>query len=98
MYENEGGAPPKENPSPRLPRVILKPTSQSGQQDQQDHLGTNQADRGALGKPGTPPLTTEFLKYFFLTVEPQDTTREKKVKRLIEKFENHKHKESFVQD
>ena len=31
-------------------------------------------------------------------VEPQNTTREIKVKRLIEKFENHKHKESFIQD
>ena len=32
------------------------------------------------------------------TVEQQNTTRENKVKRLIEKFENHKHKESFIQD
>ena len=32
------------------------------------------------------------------TVEQQDTTRENKVKKLIEKFENHKHKESFLQD
>ena len=30
-------------------------------------------------------------------VEPQNTIRENKVKRLIEKFENHKHKESFFQ-
>ena len=31
-------------------------------------------------------------------VEQQDTTRENKVQRLIEKFENYKHKESFLQD
>ena len=31
-------------------------------------------------------------------VEQQDTTRENKVKKLIEKFENHQHKESFRQD
>ena len=31
-------------------------------------------------------------------VEQQNTTRENKVKRLIEKFENHKNKESFIQD
>ena len=31
-------------------------------------------------------------------VEQQDTTREKKVKKLIEKFENHQHKESSFQD
>ena len=30
-------------------------------------------------------------------VEPQNTIRENKVKRLIEKFENHKHEESFIQ-
>ena len=31
-------------------------------------------------------------------VEPQNTIRENKVKRLLEKFENHKHKESFIRD
>ena len=31
-------------------------------------------------------------------VEQQETTRENKVKKLIEKFENHQHKESFLQD
>ena len=31
-------------------------------------------------------------------VEQQNTTRENKVKRLIEKFENHKRKESSIQD
>ena len=31
-------------------------------------------------------------------VEQQDTTRENKVKKLIEKFENHQHKESSFQD
>ena len=31
-------------------------------------------------------------------VEPQNTTRENKVKRLIEKFENHKNKNSLIQD
>ena len=31
-------------------------------------------------------------------VEQQNTKRENKVKKLIEKFENHKHKKSFIQD
>ena len=31
-------------------------------------------------------------------VEQQHTTRENKVKRLTEKFENHKHRKSFIQD
>ena len=31
-------------------------------------------------------------------VEQQDTTRGNKVKKLVEKFENRQHKESFLQD
>ena len=31
-------------------------------------------------------------------VDQQNTTRETKVKKLFEKFENHIHKESFIQD
>ena len=31
-------------------------------------------------------------------VKQQDTTRENKVKKLLEKFENHQQKESFLQD
>ena len=31
-------------------------------------------------------------------VEPQNITRKNRVKRLIEKFENHTHKESFIRD
>ena len=31
-------------------------------------------------------------------VKQQNTTRENKVKKLIEKFENHQHKDSFLQD
>ena len=31
-------------------------------------------------------------------VEQQDTHRKDKVKKLIEKYENHPHKESFIQD
>ena len=34
----------------------------------------------------------------FSTDEQQDTTRKNKVKKLIEKFENHQHKESFFHD
>ena len=63
----------------------------------QDHLGTHQAIRRVAEKPGTTPLTTEFLAYH-LTVEQQDTSGENKVKKLIEKFENHQHKESFLQN
>ena len=62
----------------------------------QDHLGTHQAIRRVTGKLATSWIT-EFLAYHLSTVEQQDTTCNK-VKKLIEKFEKHQHKESFLQD
>lgn len=50
----------------------------------QEHLVANQAERIS----GVP----------LSAVEQQDTHRKDKVKRLIEKFENHPNKESFLQD
>ena len=38
----------------------------------------------------------EFLEYLFL--QSNSTTRENKVEKLIKKFENHQHKEYFLQD
>ena len=64
----------------------------------QEHLVTNQADQNVPGRPGASPWITEFLVYLFSTVEQEDTHRKDKVKKLIEKFENHPNKESFLQD
>ena len=64
----------------------------------QDHLGTRRATRKIAVKSVTTPWITEYLEYLFLQSSSRNTTRENKVKRLIEKFENHKHKESFIQD
>ena len=63
----------------------------------QDHLGNHQAIRKVAVKSVT---TLDHRKSRVLpsAVEQQDTPRGNKVKKLIEKFENHKHRESFLQD
>ena len=60
----------------------------------QDHLGSHQTIRRTCSNTVDCRISGVLLS----TVEQEDTTRENKVKRLIEKFENHKHEESFIQD
>ena len=86
----------------RLSLVVLKANSHSGQQDQRDQdarsfwdppnesksyreTWNNAVDNRILGTP-------------ISTVEQQDTNRQFKVKKLIEKFETNQHKDSFLQD
>ena len=88
--------------TPRLPRVVFKSNSQCGQQD----LRSRDA-RSSWDPPSGPKSYGETwnnaVDYRIpgiprSTVEQQDTTRENMVKKLIEKFENHQHKKSFLQD
>ena len=86
----------------RFSRVVLKANSHSGQQDQRDQDARSSWDPPNESKsyretwnnavdnriPGTP----------ISTVEQQDTNRQIKVKKLIEKFETNQHKDSFLQD
>ena len=55
--------------TPRLPRVLLKADSHSGQQDHRDQDVRTSCDEPSesksYGKPGTTPLATEFLAYHF---------------------------------
>ena len=60
----------------------------------QEHLVTNQADRRASVKLGATTLTPEHREYPF----QKDTNRKDKVKRLIQQFESHPNKQSFLQD
>ena len=62
----------------------------------QDHLGNHQVTRTV--KTVTAPWNHRNAGVPLSAVEPQNTTRENKVKRLIEQFENHKHKKSLIQD
>ena len=88
--------------TPGLPRVVLKANSHNGQQDQQEQDARTSCDRpsGSQGSgetwcnnvdcriPGIP----------LSAVEQQDTNRKDKVKRLIQQFDSHPNKESFLQD
>ena len=88
--------------TPRLPRVVLKLNSQCGQQDlrSQDARSSWEpsSESKSYGETWNNAVDHRNLSIPLSAVEQQDTTRENKVKKLIEKFENHQHKESFLQD
>ena len=58
----------------------------------QDHLGNHQA---ICGKICNNTVDHRIYGVPLSAIEQQNTTRETKVQKLIEKFENHKHKESL---
>ena len=64
----------------------------------EDHLGTHQAIRKGYGETCNNTVNYRISGVPISAVEQQETTRENKVKTLIEKFEKHQHKESLLQD
>ena len=92
----------KVNLAPRVPRVVLKSNSQCGLQDPQNQDARSSwepsSDSKSYGASCNNTVDHRIPGVLLSAVEQQHTTRENKVKRLIEKFENHKHKESFIQD
>ena len=88
--------------TPRVPRVVLKSNSQHGQQDPQIQDARSSwepsSDSKSYGETCNNTVDYRVSGVHLSAVEQQDSTRENKVKKLIEKFENHKHKESFLQD
>ena len=88
--------------TPRVPRVVLKSNSQCGQQDPQSQDARSSwepsSDSKRHGEICDCTVEYRISGAPLSTVAQQDTTRENKVKKLIEKFKNHKHKESFLQD
>ena len=87
--------------SQRLPRVVLKSNSQCGQEDLRSQDGWSSwdppGDSESYGETWNNAVDYR-IPGILSTVEQQETTRENKVKKLIEKFENHQHKISFLQD
>ena len=88
--------------TPRSPRVVLKPNSHSGQQDQQEQEARTSCDHPS-GSKGSGETWCNNVDYRIpdiplSAVEQQDTDRKDKVKRLIHQFESHPNKESFLQD
>ena len=86
--------------TPRVARVVLKSNSQYAPQDPQNQDATwkPSSDSKSYGEIWNRTVDNRILEYLFLQSSSRNTTRENKVKKLIEKFENHKHKESFIQD
>ena len=80
----------------------LKSNSQYGPQDPQSQEARSSwepsSDSKSYGETCNNTVEHIISGVPLAAVEPQNTIRENKVKRLIEKFENHKHKESFIQD
>ena len=87
--------------TPRLPRIVLKANSQCGQQELRSQDAQSSWDPPSeskrYGETCNNTVDYRISGVPLSSVEQQDTTRENKVKKLIEKFEN-QHKESFHQD
>ena len=88
--------------TPRVPRVVLKSNSKHGPQDPQNQDARSSrepsGDSKSYGEICNNTVDHRVLGVPLSAVDQQNTTRETKVKKLFEKFENHKHKESFIQD
>ena len=98
MHENKGGAVPQG-----IPRIILKPNSQSGQQEQPDQEARKSSDHQSASERSYGETRSGNVDYGIpgiphSAVQRQDTSRRETVKKLIQQFENHPNKESFVQD
>ena len=88
--------------TPRMPRVVLKPNSQIGLQDQLEHDARTSYDQPSGSKSswetGCDTVDYRISGVPLSAVEQQDTNRKDTAKKLIEKSENHPKKESFFQD
>ena len=88
--------------TPRVPRVVLESNSQHGEQDPRSQDARSSwdppSDSKSYGETWKNAVDARIPGIPLSTVEQQNTTRENMVKKLIEKFENHQHKESFLQD
>ena len=84
----------------REPRVVLKSNSQCGPQDPQSQDARSSWEPSSDSKSYWEVFNNTMDQYLepLAAVEQQNTIREDKVKKLVEKFENHKHNESFIQD
>ena len=92
----------KESSIPRLPRVVLKANSQCGLQDLPVQEARSswepQNDAKSYGETCSNIVDYRIPGISLSTVKQQDVKRQNKVKKLIEMFERHQHKEQFLQD
>ena len=82
--------------------MVLKSNSKYGQQDLRSQEARSSwdpsSDSKSYGETCGNMVDHRISGVPVSAVEQQNTTRENQVKKLIEKFENHQHKESFFQD
>ena len=87
---------------PRLPRIMLKPKSQSGQQDQLDQEATTSSDHQSASascrETWCSTVDYRIHRIHHSAVQQKDTNRRETVKKLSQQFENLPNKESFLQD
>ena len=97
MHENEEGALPTST----LNSKIATGCTQS-EQDQRDQDARSSWDPPSESKSyretSNNAVDSRIPGIHLSTVEQQDTNRQNKVKKMIEKLENHHHKESCLQD
>ena len=78
--------------TPRVPRVVFKSNSQRGQQDPRTQDARSSwepsSDSKSYGETCSNIVDYRISGVPLSAVEQQDTTRENKVKKFIEKFEN----------
>ena len=89
--------------SPRMPRVILKPNSKSGKQDQPDQEARtssyHQSASRSYGETRSGNVDYRIPGIPDSAAHQQDTNRKETVKKLIQQFDNHpKEEEVFLQD
>ena len=88
--------------TPRVPRVVLKSNSRICLQDQEEQDARTSCEQSSGSKmqweTGRNTVDYRILGVPLSAVEQQDTHCKDTVKQLIQKFENHPNKESFIQD
>ena len=90
--------------TPTLPRVVLRSNSQNGLQGQQEQeqdaiISCDQPSGSKMPcETGSNNVDYRIPGVPLSAVEQQNTNRKDKVKLVIEEFENHPKKQSFIQD
>ena len=88
--------------TPRVPQVVLISNSQYSQRDPRNQAARSSwdpsSDSKSYGETCSNIVGYRISEVPLSAIEQQSTKRENKVKKLIEKFENHQHNESLLKD
>ena len=103
MHENEGSALPEGKLNSKITtccaqKLIRSVVYKIFLSKKQDHLENHKTMRKATGKIAATLWNHRIPGISLSTVKQLDAKRQNKVKKLIEMFERHQHKEEFLQD